>query len=354
MTPIQLNMLWVMYMRLLVYFNLLIGLSSPAVLGSEGSKNFVQLGCKVSDDLGTARFKHAADICLFLPDGSLISFTEKEKAIQKTNQDNKVIWKKATENIRSLLLSFDKKSLLVLGSAVKKNVYCNAKTDVVERISVSTGKTLASLSVDEVVDMLVLGRGSVPVLVPAHPNNSESNENFNCAFPAFAFISEISAGASKHASSPFLGSVVLYTDSNLQANYILSPDLKKLVWSTAPSKLGEVVVQNTIYKDHIYVASTFADNAKQVRIKKINFKNKKTIWFKDFQLDSDFKPIYHSGFATKDQLVLQTSNEAGRQFVDYEFDDNGNLLQKKPRTVLAENFQSKLILDFLKNRREIK
>ena len=344
-------------MRFLLYLNFLlslIGLSSPAALGSEAPKNFLQLGCKITDNLGKSRFEHNADICLVLPDGSYFSFTEKEKTIQKISQDNKVIWKKNIQNVRNMLLSFDKKSLLVLSSAIKKNLYCNAKTDVIKRISVNSGKTLASLSIDEAIDMLVLGRGSVPLLVPVKKNNTELQNSFDCAVPSFTAISEISADSSKHISSPFLGGVVLYTGSSLQSNYILSHDLKKLLWSFVPPKFGEVIVQNTIYKDHVYVTSTFSDNSQQVRIKKINFQSKKPVWFKDFQLESGFKPIYHSGLATKDQLTLQTINEDSSQFADYEFDQQGSLIEKKLRNTTAANLQSKLISDFLKSRGELK
>lgn len=337
-------------MKLLLYLNLLISLFAHAVLGTEAPKNFVQSGCKITDDLGVARFGYSADICLFLPDGSFISFAEKEKLIQKINPDNKVVWKKNAEKIRSVVLSFDKKSLLVLSSMVKKNLYCKAKTDIVERISVSSGKTLARLNADEVIDLMVMGRGSVPILLPVKQNDSEAKNSYDCTFPSFAAVTEITGESKKYPTSQLLGSLVLYTEPTIRGNYILSHDFKKVVWSTAQPQRNETTFQNIIFNDYIYVVSILTDTSEKIRIKKINFQNKKPIWFKDLQLDAGFRPIYYSAIATTDQLILQTSNEDNSQFIDYEFDNSGNLIEKKSSTMSAANLQSKLISDFLKNR----
>lgn len=295
------------------------------------SINYSQNKCEIRDQTDTIQFNYPGDTCLFLEDGSFIVYKKSDDSTARVNSNGKIIWKKKVGKILSIEFDKTKKTALLFGQQVEKTFLCKSLSKFLVRIDINSGKTLSFLSGQNLIKEIVKTRSEekkyFPMLSPQN-KPEENNNGHDCVLTGPYEVKSIRYSTENNANKRlFDGDVFLYMSHELAAAYILSYDLKKIVWFYELYNPQEEIFKQYIDNDFIYILS-FEDLKKlTIIVRKISLLDKKTIWTKKIQLDSQ------------------------EQHSSYYINDSGDVALSNSATDRIDSSQYKTLSEFLKNKK---
>lgn len=283
-------------MKLIIF--ILFIFSSNSYAEKTTSINYSQNNCEIRDQDGNVQFNYPGDTCLFLEDGSLIVYKKSDDSTARVNSNGKIVWKKKLGKILSIDLDKRKKTILFLGQNVEKTFLCKALSKFLIRIDLNSGKTLSFLNgtnlLKEIVKKSYEHLNYFALLSPLN-NAEENNNDYDCVLTSPLEVNSIKYSADSNADKIlFDGDVFLYMEHMPGAAFILSYNLKKIIWFYELENTQEEIFKYYVHNNFIHILS-FEDLKKRtIIIRKISLLDKKTEWVKKIQLDSEdqysFKP----------------------------------------------------------------
>lgn len=283
---------------------------SSAYAENTTSINYSQNKCEIRDQSGVVQFNYAGDACLFLEDGSFIVYKKSDGSTSRVNSKSKVIWKKKLGTILSLELDKNKKTILVLGQQVEKTFICKALSKFLVRIDLKSGKTLSFLNgpslLNEIVKIRSENKKYFPLLGPLNKPD-ENNEGYDCVLTGALEVKSIKHFTANGADKMhFANDILLYMAPELATAYILSYDLKNIVWSYELDSLQEEIFKYYVEGDFIHILSFEDSKKRRAVIRKISLIDKKVEWVKKEEITSSAQFINYSGETSN--LNTETKN----------------------------------------------
>lgn len=313
--------------------------------------NYSQNKCEIRDQKGNVQFKYNADTCFFLEDGGFIAYKKTDDSTFRVNSSGKIIWKKNLGQVLSIDLDKSKKTVLLLSQKIEKTFLCKALSKFLVRIDLSSGKTLSSLSgtnlLTEIIKIRTEGKKYFPLLSPVN-KSLESKKDHDCSL-----IGALDAKYIKNSADKvhFDQDIFLYMDQALTTAYILSYDLKKIVWFYELDNTQEEIFKYFIHNEYIYILSFENFQKRAVVLRKISLLDKKTDWVKKIQLDSGYEYVLESEKNNQIAISFQTSKKDSTARLVYNVSYSAEITTSNSVPDLIDSSQLKTLSDFLKSKK---
>lgn len=283
---------------------------SNAYAENTTSTNYSQNKCEIRDQNDVVQFNYAGDACLFLDDGSFVVYKKSDDSTSRVGSNAKVIWKKNLGKILSINTDKTKKTILLLRQQVQKTFLCQAMSRSLVRIDLNTGKTLSSLNGETLLNEIVKVRSEnkkyFPLLGPVN-KPEENNNDYDCVLTSAVEVKSIrNSAVGGSDQTHFNGDIFLYMPPELATAYILSYDLKKIIWSYELDNLQEEIFKYDIDNKHIHILSYEDSKKSTVIIRKLSLLDKKIEWAKKEKFTSSVQYLNYSGDVAKSNSATQT------------------------------------------------